>query len=704
MTAMKRTSIQASPSSHTTYRADLDGLRAIAVLSVVAYHAFPQVVRGGFIGVDVFFVISGFLISTILFKNVNQGQIGFLDFYGRRIRRIFPALVLVLAFCFSVGWYVLLPHEYKQLGEHIAAGAGFVSNFMLWGESGYFDNTADTKPLLHLWSLGIEEQFYILWPVLLWLLTKLKVNVFWLAIMLAITSFAANFAMVYAYPVATFYSPLTRSWELLTGAILASIFLKPPRWISLCVQALSEVVAFFAPRGTRDLNLQRLGNLAAFVGVVAIVIGLFMINRGRHYPGLWGLAPTFGTGLIIAAGSAGWINKRLLSHPILVWFGLISFPLYLWHWPLLSFARIIEGQPTSVWLRICVVVLSVVLAWLTYRLIERPIRNGLHNRIKTLVLVGLTAVVGSAGYLTFEQNGLTGRGPILDGIESGNDGGYQTELSGQCGLSSTVAKGFVCLKDSRNPIRYALLGDSKAEAIFTGFVRTSTNHGRWLIIAKGSNYNAVPIISDHPGYADFQPGAKIAIEAIAQNPDIDVVVVVAGTRNLFKLKNDTDIVDLESSEYYAEALQGLQKAVDRFTQAGKKVVMVIDNPTLPHPEDCVERKTSSSFINMFLSKSMNLRCQISVGEHLRLSRKYRDLLKELATNNQSVVSLFDTTPFMCDEQRGVCESKRNEKRMYLFTDHVSDYAAGLIGKAVNAYLAELVELKRYPAKDYQAHD
>ena len=162
--------------SHQKYRPDIDGLRAVAVLAVVAFHSFPSWVRGGFIGVDIFFVISGYLISTIIFENLDKGTFSFTEFYARRIKRIFPALLLVLIACFAFGWFALLADEYKQLGKHIAAGAGFISNFTLWNEAGYFDNSAETKPLLHLWSLGIEEQFYIVWPLLLWFAWKRKFN------------------------------------------------------------------------------------------------------------------------------------------------------------------------------------------------------------------------------------------------------------------------------------------------------------------------------------------------------------------------------------------------------------------------------------------------------------------------------------------------------------------------------------------------
>ena len=159
---------------------------------MVLFHAFPGLIRGGFIGVDIFFVISGYLISTIIFENLDRGSFSFREFYVRRIKRIFPALIVVLLACFAFGWFALLADEFNQLGKHIAAGAGFVSNIVLWGEAGYFDNSAETKPLLHLWSLGIEEQFYIVWPLLLWFAWKRKFNLLTIAVLIAIISLALN--------------------------------------------------------------------------------------------------------------------------------------------------------------------------------------------------------------------------------------------------------------------------------------------------------------------------------------------------------------------------------------------------------------------------------------------------------------------------------------------------------------------------------
>ncbi|MBR4876201.1 MAG: acyltransferase, partial [Rhodocyclaceae bacterium] len=170
--------------SHPKYRPDIDGLRAVAVLAVVAFHAFPRWMPGGFVGVDIFFVISGYLISTILLENLARGTFSFTTFYMRRIRRIFPALALVLAASFAFGWYSLFADEFRQLGKHMAGGAGFVANILLWKEAGYFDTASELKPLLHLWSLGIEEQFYLVWPLVLWLVWRRKFNVLTVIVLL----------------------------------------------------------------------------------------------------------------------------------------------------------------------------------------------------------------------------------------------------------------------------------------------------------------------------------------------------------------------------------------------------------------------------------------------------------------------------------------------------------------------------------------
>ena len=399
--------------THPKYRPDIDGLRAIAVLSVVGFHAFPSLVKGGFIGVDIFFVISGYLISTIIFGNLESNTFSFVEFYSRRIKRIFPALILVLIACFTFGWFALLADEYKQLGKHIAGGAAFISNFIFWNESGYFDNSAETKPLLHLWTLGIEEQFYIVWPVLLWASWKKKFNLLTITIVIATVSFLLNMKGLHSDAIATFYSPQSRFWELLLGSVLAYVTLykrdllvnqkhKLDMWLSAVIYANSP-----------NKKGNTLRNIQSLLGAALISIGILIITKEQHFPGTWALLPTLGAVLIISAGSQSWLNRVILSNRVLVWFGLISFPFYLWHWPLLSFARIVESGVPTPEIRLGTVVVSIVLAFVTYKLIEKPIRFGRFGNAKTIVLTVLMVAVGSVGQYTYKNDGLGFRLPKI---------------------------------------------------------------------------------------------------------------------------------------------------------------------------------------------------------------------------------------------------------------------------------------------------
>ncbi|MCU6498179.1 acyltransferase [Rugamonas sp. A1-17] len=391
---------------HPKYRPDIDGLRAVAVLCVVIFHAFPDALKGGFIGVDIFFVISGFLISTIIISNLERGSFSFADFYGRRVRRIFPVLLLVLAACFVAGWFVLLGAEYKQLGKHMAGGAGFVANYVLWDESGYFDNAAHTKPLLHLWSLGVEEQFYLVWPALLWFAARRGFNLLTTSIVLGLLSFGLNVAAVHGDAMRAFYSPQTRFWQMLTGSTLAALTLRGRtllgRWQPALDGWLGKVI--YAEPQPRDGAVWR--DVQSLLGAGLILIGLLRITQERAFPGWWAVLPTLGAAMIIAAGSRAWFNRVVLGSRVLVWFGLISFPLYLWHWPLLVFARMVERSEPSAALGACAVAASVVLAWLSYHLLERPIRAGGRQRAKTVVLLVLMLAVGGVGYNTYERDGL----------------------------------------------------------------------------------------------------------------------------------------------------------------------------------------------------------------------------------------------------------------------------------------------------------
>jgi peptidoglycan/LPS O-acetylase OafA/YrhL len=436
--------------TYPDYRPDIDGLRAIAVLAVIGFHAFPAWIRGGFVGVDVFFVISGYLISTILLTGMERGSFRFSQFYIRRIRRIFPALIVVLIGCLVVGWLVLFSIEYMALGKHVAGSASFVSNFVLWNEAGYFDKAAATKPLLHIWSLGIEEQFYIIWPLLLYLTWKRRTATLTLLLLLLVVSFTFNVRSIHADPAADFYSPLTRFWELMAGALLAYLSL---HWNDLAEmfrrlpRPALQVIGTVAAPGSIALNA------LAVAGLVLIVATVLTIDETMEFPGWWALLPVIGTCLLIASGPLTWVNKKLLGTRGLVAIGLISYPLYLWHWPLLSFIRIVDGRAPSPKAATVAILSSFVLAWLTYLVIEGPLRFGKSALKKAAILFVAMGLTGSAGYLIYANNGFAFRNAsaedivaaaqdyeISEGVTLGNPGADETILVGDSTMGQYIPR------------------------------------------------------------------------------------------------------------------------------------------------------------------------------------------------------------------------------------------------------------------------
>ena len=272
---------------------------------------------------DVFFVISGYLISSIILRQSLAGRFSLIGFYGARVRRIFPALIVVLAAVLAAGAFTMVADDYATLGRHALAGAGFVSNLLLWSESGYFDVNSAAKPLLHLWSLGIEEQFYIVWPLLMLWGIRRGWNLRLIALVIGLASFAWNVHLADHDTVADFFSPLSRTWELMLGA----------------------AVAFAAVPLARMAFPAR--NAASFAGGAAILVALFTIDGTARFPGWWALLPTFGAALIIVGGPSAWLNRRVLALRPMVGVGLISYPLYLWHWPILSFLFVARGEEPS---------------------------------------------------------------------------------------------------------------------------------------------------------------------------------------------------------------------------------------------------------------------------------------------------------------------------------------------------------------------
>ena len=653
------------------YRSDIDGLRALAVISVVIFHAFSWMIPGGYAGVDVFFVISGYLITTNILNGLNESTFTIQGFYQRRIRRIFPALVTMLAFVYALGWFVLLASEYRQLGKHVGSGASFISNIILWKESGYFDTSSAVKPLTHLWSLGIEEQFYIVWPLLLWVIFKLRLPVLVSTVVLTAISFGLGLYALDHDVVGAYYSPFNRFWELLIGAILAVVML----------------------RRTPTDKASKLQHALAFLGLALVLFTMFGLDESSKFPGWNALAPTVGAALMIGAGAHTFTARRIFSLRPVVWIGLISFPLYLWHWPLLTFARIIASTVPSAGVRFGAVVLSVLLSWATYRLIEKPLR--FHPRVKVVTgaLVASMIVIGLVGYATFENEGIPSREVVQmnPSIAGAPDIYSLPEISSECGISDPEKQSLFlhCVRDTREEPRFALVGDSKSAVLFPGFFNTSESGSRWMFIGGTGSFGApVPLISDAPEFERFQKLARVAVDSVANNPDIDIVVQQGAVRAMFGIGDETSFAELPNSPYYDIVTEGLRNSINILTQAGKRVVLYIDNPPLPNPEDCLQRKTTIGFLNRLLVNPNPL-CEMPIQTFIDQTAKYYAMFEQLRQEFSGQVDIFDATEIFCGSEDRICRHVRWNQFMYSYTDHPSDYAAGIIGQNLNPFLKSL---------------
>lgn len=559
--------------AHPKYRPDIDGLRAIAVLSVVGFHAFPGWVKGGFIGVDIFFVISGYLISTIIFGSLAGEGFSYREFYARRIRRIFPALLVVMAATFAFGWYALLADEFRQLGKHLLASAGFVVNLALWNEAGYFDTSAETKPLLHLWSLAVEEQFYIFWPVFLGLAWRFRggqgrhlATWMWVATGL---SFLLNVYAVQRHPTATFYSPLPRMWELAAGALLA--------WNAL--------------RREPHRNWYR-RELRSVSGLLLIALGLVLITRGKSFPGWWALLPVVGACLCISAGPGAWLNRRLLGSRPMVWVGLISYPLYLWHWPLLAYARIVEGAEPDRTTRIAAVIASVLLAWLTYRFVELRLRRrrsegvvkGLASGMVAVAVIGMVLV----GRVLPPRNDDPGVQAI---VAAGADWAYPD------GLKETKVKGETVYTIGEGKERVLLLGDSHVEQFGPRAVELDRVAPEALKTLYFGTRGACPPVPHLFEDRDLACGPRREeLLKFAFSDDIDTVVLGACWTCYFDIEETTPgasappppdhyyFLDLQGrhmlrgGDGVARSLVSLETLIRLLRAANKKVYLILNPP------------------------------------------------------------------------------------------------------------------------------
>lgn len=597
----------------------------MAIIPVVVFHAFPEVLPGGFIGVDIFFVISGFLISSIILSGIAEGNFSFKDFYSKRIKRIFPALITVLFTVLVIAWFTLLSDDFQSLGNHTWRGAVFISNFLLWRESGYFDTAAETKPLLHLWSLSIEEQFYIIWPIAIWLLWKLRKN--WILNFIVVIfsiSFLCNLLFINKESIAVFYNPFTRFWELLIGALLAYQFSR------------SKI-----EHGNGQLINPTIASIA---GLLLILCGLIVLNKTRQFPGWWALLPTIGAYLLILAGPNAWVNKTILSNRLLVWIGLISFPLYLWHWPLFSFARIFYGPKPPEIVLIGLVGISIILAWGTYQFIEKPIRHKSNPILGPKKLIGGLIIVGLMGLAIFKLDGVASRFPYTEKDIASLQWSPTENNTENCKSKYPSEQYCVLTKESMEPTA-AIIGDSHANHFFKGLSEYYRARGGNLInLGYGAcgPFMGLDRTEIGPnGYLNCYKKMKPIFDFIVGSKDIKTVFL-AFHHNEYYFPNATltDQAGLSNNANNDALLTAsLIKTIETFRLAGKEVVLIYDLPNLAI-------NTGTHIKKCFYSNLLNIDtgCRQQDIEFHDDFKRYDAIIEKV--KKEVPLKVFDTKPYV----------------------------------------------------------
>lgn len=642
--------------SEGPYRPDIDGLRGLAILPVVLYHAGYREFGGGFVGVDVFFVISGFLITSLILRQLHAGEFTFTAFWCRRARRILPALAPVVLFVLVWGWFSYFPSDYKGVGREVLTQAFFASNVYFWLSSGYFTAPAETKPLLHTWSLSVEEQFYLIMPLLLVPLTRYaKRGALSIVFVLLLASLYLSIWSTHRHPDAAFFLIYSRAWELLMGSMLALLTV--------------------ANRSNRAMLPRWIYELSSAGGVVAILCATTLYDSTTPFPGVAALVPCLGTAAAIwSNGTAATYAGRLLAHRSMVRLGLISYSLYLWHWPLLAFARYLSPYKLSGGATALVIIASVPIAWASYRYVELPVRKSSRLKHTNVVIAGALALLCSmllTGAYVNLTDGVRWRQPF-DSTFAGDfhPAGRRARLC-QPVTSVAMRYEYICRLGSvsNSQGKVLLVGDSFAEMYLPSFEVLSRKYQREVWYVKSQNMPLYPNVMD-----------------VIQRFDIDRVVLSyswtrankGGIPELYPLSADK-----------ADWAQRLRSV------AGYDPVLVVGDTTTSFRQNLhllVERlrglRIRMSIIDSppYYPVAVPLKLGILVrqgGDPARYGSLLRQHLKEQAAIYsifQEVrapdVQILKVTDILCDRQ-GFCRTYGDGHSLYADEMHLSEYGAAL---------------------------
>jgi len=630
------------------YRAEIDGLRALAVLPVILFHAGFEWFSGGFVGVDVFFVISGYLITTIIISEMAEGKFSIINFYERRARRILPALFFVMAVCLPFAWLWLTPTDLKHFGQSLVAVSIFSSNILFWLESGYFDTAAELKPLLHTWSLAVEEQYYILFPIFLMLTWRLGIK--WVLVLLSVVfllSLGVAQWSAYKYPSAAFFLLPARGWELLIG-VFAAFYLK------------------YNPH----LKSHILNQVLSLLGFGMIVYAIIAFDETTPFPSLYALIPTVGTGLLILCAVPKTFIHKLLSLKFIVGIGLISYSAYLWHQPLLAFARHrLLGEVSELTL-IALCLISLVLAWLSWKFVEAPFRNKKAFTRNKIFFFSMASIIisSSLGLSMHLKNGYGDRVNFTEELANS----FERPSSENCfdtPFNHSADQWGCILGRGEGEINFILFGNSHSLSLKTLIDEKAKQKGIKVFYTGSSG--CLPFLGIHPKRNDqYENNCNFLNKRVfdlAKSSDVDGIILSARwsyyTYGDYDFSGGQLISDMPQGPFNLQHSidtfnVGLGVTIDSFNLIEVPIHLITQPPHQKYPSQSAYFSSVKGFGSI---------------ESFSVKRVDFDMLNEIPINAfydyENNINIYNITDLFCDEF--VCLIGDKDKSFYYDDDHLS---------------------------------
>ena len=675
------------------YRAEIDGLRAIAVLPVILFHAGFELFSGGFVGVDVFFVISGYLITTILIGDIERDKFSIIEFYERRARRILPALFFVMVACLPFAWMWMLPEQMQEFSKSLIAVSVFVSNVLFYTESGYFETDAEEKPLLHTWSLAVEEQYYVLFPVFLFLTWRFGRNVvFWLIVAIALISLLVSEWGWRNFPDANFYLAHARAWELLAGSLAAFI--------------------------VHQRGVQR-NDFLALLGLAGIAISIFFYDQTTPAPSLYMLVPVLGVVLIVLFADSDSLTGKMLGNKLFVGIGLISYSAYLWHQPLFAFARIRLLEHPSDLLMLGLSVCALLLAYLSWRFVEKPFRNKSFlttKQVFTFSLAGALVFI-SAGILGVQSEGFKdrfGEDDVRAWVRGTPELRHQTTfVRGEDAFDHLKQKRFSKLSNAQitTPENFTgdrkilILGDSHAGHLRSGFVDVVADHFDAEVHILSST-GCPPLFGHYKVFGIYQKAEIPRQRACRRQTEVwrkfvrdhgseyEFVILSSrwnwlvnkGRYETTKIREDAAVrldTDPQETRKY-----GIERRISNLSTAFQETAELFVKQNVPL------FILSQPPVQLLDIRKLRLPAEFDTARPARSAAMARHENFEKAITQSGVtesdrVFYFDFTGLYCSTEKARCENRERRKSFYKDKNHLSAYGSEQLGLAFVKEVSEL---------------